>query len=313
MAKCFDRRKGKKEKMSHLNIKPADDLAARVVEHFKGKIGATDFGFVYRLYDTPPKQNQDQFTQGEIHGYRALIPFYPASVVKFFFMVALLECVKKKTITLDREDKRALENMIRISSNDATTYLLNRMTGTTGGPALSNAEMEIWWQKRSRVHRYFDGYHWPEFESIKLFHSTYEECPYGREQMARDLYGTNLLTPLASASLMHAVAAGQIIDAGYSEQMMGLLSRDWERDPKYLETSDSDQVRGFISQAVPQHLKVWSKAGLTSVSRNDLVYIESPKGQALTIAVFSQGKACAENKQFLPVLGQYLMELIPHE
>jgi len=296
--------------MTPLKILPAEDIAAQVVEYFKGEINPTDFGFIYRRYDTPPKTNPDRFTDGKIYGYRAQVPFYPASVVKTFFMVALLEQVKEKTIILDTEDERALENMIRISSNDATSYVLDRITGAHGGAALSHAKMEAWWEKRSWVQRYFESYNWPEFDPIKVFHSTFEESPYGREQIARDLYGSNSLTPLAAATLMHAIAAGQMIDPVYSGQMMGLLSREWERDPRPLVKGEVDQVQGYIAEAVPDHLKIWSKAGLTSVTRHDLVYVEGPRGQAMTIAVFSQGKACAESMQFLPTLGRFLLDPI---
>ncbi len=294
--------------MTPLKILPADDIAAKIVEHFKGGINPLDFGFIYRRYDTPPKANPDRFTDGKIYGYRAQAPFYPASVVKAFFMVAFLEQVKEKNIILDTEDERALENMIKISSNDATSYVLDRITGTHGGAVLSQSEMEAWWEKRSWVQRYFDGYSWPEFDPIKVCHSTFEESPYGREQTARDLYGSNSLTPLAAATLMHGIAAGQMIDPAYSAQMMGLLSREWERDPRPLEKGEVDQVRGYIAQAVPDHFKVWSKAGLTSVTRNDLVYVEGPRGQAITIAVFSKGSVCATSMQFLPTLGRFLLD-----
>jgi len=296
--------------MTTFNINPSDEIAARVVEHFKGEIKANDFGFIYRRYPAPPKTDPDMFTDGEIHGYRAQVPFYPASVVKVFFMVALLEQVKEKTIILDKEDKRALKNMIQISSNDATGYLLGRITDTTGGKALPPSKMEAWWEKRSWVQHYFDRYNWPQFDSIKLYHSTFEECPYGREQISRDIYGSNVLTPLAAATLMHAIAAGQMVDPDASEQMMGLLSRDWERDPKLLETWNNDQVRGYIVESVPADLNVWSKSGSTSVTRHDLVYVESPQGPAMTMAAFSQGKVCAGNKQFLPTLGRFLLEQI---
>jgi len=300
-----------KDRLSGLmKIIPADNIAAQLVKDFKGDIKTSDFGFVYRIYKTPPKITPDRFIDGKIHGFRAKVPFYPASVVKVFFMVALLKCVQEKTITLDKEDKRALKNMIRISSNDATSYLLTRITDTNTGPALSSLEMNTWWKKRSKVQDYFDSYMWPEFNSIKLFHSTFEESPYGRERIARDLHGTNILTPVAGASLLHAIATGQIIDTHYSEQMMELLSRDWERDPKRPEKLEHDQVRGFITEAAPEKFKVWSKAGSTSRTRHDLVYVESPAGKAMTIAAFSQGKVCAANKLFLPALGRKLLKNI---
>lgn len=294
--------------MTEHTVLPAEDIARQLVLRFDGDIENDDFGFVYRVYDRPPGNAPDRFTDGSISGYRAESSFYPASVVKLFFMVALLRRVKDGEIVLGSEDERALADMIGISSNDATQFLVGRITGAWGGRALSAAEMEVWWQKRSWVQRYFQSYAWPEFLSTRIFHATYEESPYGREQVARDLFGMNVLTPLAAASLMHAIAAGLIIDPSVSRRMMDLLSRDWQRQGDDGNGDAGNQVNGFLAAAAPESARVWSKAGHTSTTRHDLVYMEDQNGRAMTMAAFTRGVFCAGSTTVLPTLGKLIVE-----
>ena len=45
--------------------------------------------------------------------------------------------------------------MITLSSNDATGFVVDSITGTTSGPELSGREWEEWKSKRNVVNRYF--------------------------------------------------------------------------------------------------------------------------------------------------------------
>ena len=286
-------------------LPPAEEIARRLISRFEGNIGPDDFGFVYRTYDRPPREVPDRFTDGSIHGYRAEAPFYPASVIKLFFMVALFRRVKDGEIVLDSEDERALANMIRVSCNDATQYLVCRISDAWGGGPLPEPEMTAWWEKRAWTQRYFESHGWPEFSPIRVLHATYEECPYGRDKIARDLHGMNVLTPLAAASMLHAIAARQAIDPPSSERMMTLLSREWQRH----ESDDSgNQVHGFLGAAVPEGVRVWSKGGHTSTTRHDVVYLENQKGRAMTVAAFTRGAFCSGSMAVLGTLGELILE-----
>lgn len=289
-------------------IRPCDTLVATILKAFPGRVAPEDFGFVFRIYDNPPVQAPDRFNGGILYGHNGEMIFYPASVVKVFFMVAMAARIEAGEIHADTEDRRALAHMIRISSNDATQYIMDRVTGVGRGPQLPDTAMDHWWHQRTWVQRYFESWSRPEFDTIRVWHSTFEEGPYGREKMARKIHGENRLTPLAAASLMHDIAARKVLNARCSDQMMALLSRDWERDPATLDGGDDDQVRGFIVEALPPDFKVWSKAGLTSRTRHDVLYAEAPSGVAITISAFTRGKYLAGERRFLPALGHSILE-----
>src|SRR6185369_3328330 len=87
--------------------------------------------------------------------FRGEAPIYPASVVKLFYLAAVHQWLVDGKLKDTPELRRALKDMIVDSSNDATHYVLDSLTGTTGGPELPDAEMKEWGEKRNAVNRYF--------------------------------------------------------------------------------------------------------------------------------------------------------------
>ena len=69
---------------------------------------------------------------------------YPASVVKLFYLVAAQRWLEDKKIEQTPELTRALRDMIVDSSNEATQYVVDVLTHTTGGYELPPKEMEEW-------------------------------------------------------------------------------------------------------------------------------------------------------------------------
>src|SRR5436853_6482735 len=73
---------------------------------------------------------------------------YPASVVKLFYLVAVHRWLEDKKIQPTDELKRAVRDMIVDSSNEATQYVVDVLTQTTGGFELPPREMADWQYKR---------------------------------------------------------------------------------------------------------------------------------------------------------------------
>src|SRR5258708_25374712 len=80
---------------------------------------------------------------------------YPASVVKLFYLVAMHRWLEDKRIEQTDELKRAVRDMIVDSSNEATQYVLDVLTHTTGGYELPAKEMEEWQGQTNVRKRYF--------------------------------------------------------------------------------------------------------------------------------------------------------------
>ena len=69
--------------------------------------------------------------------YHGDASFYPASLVKLFFMV---ETFHQGHLTPEVE--RALGEMIRVSDNDAAAFLVDVLTDTAGGSELNGKALE---------------------------------------------------------------------------------------------------------------------------------------------------------------------------
>jgi len=113
---------------------------------------------------------------------------YPASVVKLFYLVAAHRWLEDKKIEETPELKRALRDMIVDSSNEATQYVLDVITHTTGGYELTAKEMEEWQYQRNAVNRYFTSL---GYSNINVNQKTFCEDAYGREKVSRGPNGEN--------------------------------------------------------------------------------------------------------------------------
>lgn len=96
------------------------------------------------VYDNPVVVNTDgalspeAFWEHPVRGfqYRGDVRLYPASVVKLFYLVAIHEWLEGRMLQNSTELERAIQDMIVESSNDATSYIVDSLTGTTSGPEL---------------------------------------------------------------------------------------------------------------------------------------------------------------------------------
>src|SRR5438132_10127624 len=79
---------------------------------------------------------------------------YPASVVKLFYLVAVHRWLEDKKIQETDELKRAVHDMIVDSSNEATQYVVDVLTKTTGGFELPPKATEQWQYKLDAMNQY---------------------------------------------------------------------------------------------------------------------------------------------------------------
>ena len=228
---------------------------------------------------------------------------YPASVVKLFYLVAAQRWLEDKKIEETPELKRALRDMIVDSSNEATQYVVDVLTHTTGGYELPPKEMEEWQNQRNAVNRYFTGL---GYTNINVNQKTFCEDAYGREHVSRGPNGENRnkLTTDATARLMMEIVTGKAGTPARTPLMMDLLKRD------YTGTSNDndDQGHGFTGIALKgiDGARLWSKAGWTSTTRHDVAYVELPDGRKFILATFTTDHA--NDRDIIPTVARAVME-----
>ena len=210
---------------------------------------------------------------------------YPASVVKLFYLAAAHRWLEDKKIQDTPELRRAVKDMIVDSSNEATQYIVDVVTHTTGGFELPTKEMEDWQYKRNAVNRYFASL---GYTNINVNQKTFCEDAYGREQVSRGPNGENRnkLTTDATARLLMEIATGKSVTPERSAEMMTLLKREYTG-------KGDDQGHSFTGIALSgvEGARLWSKAGWTSTTRHDAAYIEMPDGAKFVLVTFTTDHA----------------------
>ncbi len=217
--------------------------------------------------------------------YRGDVQIYPASVIKLFYLAAAHRWMEDGKLNATPELRRAMKDMIVDSSNDATHYVIDVLTGTNSGPEISDADIKTWFDHRNAVTHYFASL---GYTGVFAHKKPWSDGPYGRESQAIRLFEPkrNLLTTDATARLFTAIATGQCVTAARSAEMMTLLARDLAtKDP------DPDNQAKFTGPILPTGAKLWSKAGWTSQTRHDAAYIELPHGPKFLLVVFTTDHA----------------------
>lgn len=227
---------------------------------------------------------------------------YPASVVKLFFLAATHRFLEDKKLTATPELTRAVKDMIVDSSNEATQYVLDVITHTTGGYELPPKEMVKWQHARNAVNRYFTSL---GYTNINVNQKTFCEDAYGRERVSRGKNGENRnkLTTDATARLMMEIAMRKAVTPERSDQMMELLKRDYAGSSK----DADDQGHGFTGIALKDidGARLWSKAGWTSTTRHDVAYIEMPDGAKFVLATFTTDHA--NEREIIPTVARVVI------
>ena len=233
---------------------------------------------------------------------------YPASVVKLVYAVAAEQWLQKDLIPDSDELQRALRDMIADSSNDATGFIVDLLTGTTSGPELAAPGWNAWTQQRRMVNTWLASLGWPELEGVNCCQKTWSEGPYGREKVfyGADNSNRNALSTAAIARLMEAVMTGAIVSPPACRRLRDLLDRSL--DPQQRKADPENQVDGFLGEGLPNGSRLWSKAGWMSQARHDAAWLEQPEQAPMLVVAFGSGPDRARDESLLPNLCRALSD-----
>lgn len=270
------------------------------------------------VYDQPVIVNTggalsaEEFWQYPLQGfsYRGEEKIYPASIVKLFYLVAIYEWLNSSMVIESSELNRAIRDMIVDSSNDATSLIVDVLSGTTSGAELGIGPFETWKYQRNIVNRYYQSLGWEELNTINVNQKTWCDGPYGRERMfVGEIYeNRNMLTTNAVARLFHSIIGGVAVSSSASQKMMDLLKRD-VRKKTLAENEEENQVNGFLGQSLPINANLWSKAGWTSKVRHDSAYIEIPHHKPYLLIIFTEGEENRKNRDLIPFISEKFANL----
>lgn len=276
-----------------------------------GPLGLTaeDFGLVLVV---PGATGPEGFA------HRGMRPVYPCSLVKAFHLIHALAALEEGRIPPHGEIDRAMRDMIRWSSNTATNYVIDLVTGTTGDTLLDGAEYLDWVSKRERLNRFWWALGWPEWAGCNIPQKLMDDTRYGREAQFAGTGGTNLnrLTPLACARLLWELFEGSLpLSAPMRARAQAILHRSAASPdagkPGY-------QLAGFLGGDLPEGVEIWSKAGHnlwtgdpnTSWFRHDMIRMAEAGHRPLIAVATTAGQPLAEtHPEAMPRLGRLIHTL----
>jgi len=243
--------------------------------------------------------------------YRGVERIYPASIVKLFYLVAIQEWFNGNMVAESLELDRAIRDAIVESSNDATSLIMDVLTGTTSGPQLPAQPFETWQKQRNIVNRYFQSLGWSELESINVNQKTWCDGAYGRERafLGEFMENRNMLTTNAVSRLLHSIIGGVAVSAERSQKMMQLLKRSLDPND-FIDCDGENQITGFIGEGLPADAQIWSKAGWMSRVRHDCAYVEIPNLSPYLLTIFTEGKENARNKKIIPFISNAIAQAV---
>ena len=217
--------------------------------------------------------------------FRGSVSYYPASVVKAFFL-AYYEAQKEKGALRDTPELvRAVKDMITVSSNDATGFVVDAVTGTTSGPELSGRDWDEWKERRDVINRFFAA---RGYRDLNANQKTFCEDAYGREQVFRDGgKNRNRMTTDSVSRLFSEIAGGEIAGPAGTREMLALLSRD-VTPVRPFEDLELEDAR-LAGQRLPPGTRFWSKSGDAYDVHHLVARVALPNGSDVVLAVFTKG------------------------
>ena len=245
------------------------------------------------------KSENNQIYKGFGFGINDKKLIYPASIVKLVYGLAAYSWIKTKKILLSQEISDAVYKMLFYSSNDATSFLIDVLTGTTSGPCIEGDPWENWKYQRSIINDWLQELNWNELNEINCCQKTWEDEPFGRE---KEFYGAenknrNMMTTNSTARILEEI----MINLDYQNDNLNLRSFLKRNLNKNLLNKDPlNQVDGFLGGGLPENVNFWSKAGLMSQARHDAAWWVNNDSLQTLLVVFGNGEKYVKDEILFP-------------
>ena len=244
-------------------------------------------------------------------------PVYPASVMKFVYLMAAYAWRERGLLEIDPELDRQLRSMIYASSNRASQYVLRRLTETEAGPRLGPEEYAVFRERRQRVKR------WLQELGITDLHTVHPSYDGGGDLYGRDLQF--LEDPTVAGSLPNQTGPyrnRQAMTANGTARLLALLASDralapessadvrrrMRRDPRRQRYLARRIAGGADLRA---DLEVYSKTGTWGPIFADAGIVRHVSGHQLVVVVFVEGHPAYRGSFIAKLTRRAVRRLLP--
>ena len=275
-----------------------DRVCTKNIENLRNDIAITWINY---------KSENNHINKGFGFGINNRKLIYPASIVKLIYGLVTYSWIETNKILLTQEISDAVNKMLFYSSNDATSFLIDIITGTTSGPRIEGDIWENWKYQRSIINDWLKDLNWNELYEINCCQKTWNDEPFGRE---KEFYGTenknrNMMTTDATARILEEI----MINLDYQKDNLNLrsfLKRNLNKD--VVKKDPLNQVKGFLGEGLPEHINFWSKAGLMSQARHDAAWWVDENSVKTLLVVFGNGEKYFKDETLFPKIAKCVYE-----
>ena len=235
------------------------------------------------------------------------VPIYPASVIKFVYLMAAYARQAQGTVRVDAELDDSLTHMIRESSNQATQHVVARLTGTQPGPELPPAPYADFKQRRLSVNAWLRAL---GVTGLHCVNPTYDgdgdlsgrDVQFLKDRGAGGLLPTrgdefpnrNAMTAVGTVELLALLATDRALPPADSETVRQRMRRDPQEQPHL-----AARIAGGAARL--PGLQVYAKSGTWGPIYADAGIVRDAAGREFVLAVFTQGNP--------PYRGDFIAEL----
>jgi beta-lactamase class A len=218
---------------------------------------------------------------------------YPASVVKFVYLMAAYAWQERGLLAIDAAFNRELSAMIRESSNQDTRKVFARLTGTEPGPELPEVEYAAFRERRLAVKRWLVGL---GIEDLHAVNPTYDGNGdlFGRDaQFLRDrsvagglpaasgeFVNRQAMTASGTVRLLALLATDRALTPGDSAVVRRRMLRDVRTQPHLVH-----RIAGGVA-GLPG-IEVYAKSGTWGPIYADAGIVRDSVGRQFALAVFT--------------------------
>jgi beta-lactamase class A len=227
---------------------------------------------------------------------RGDLAVYPASVVKFVYLMAAYAFQEQGRLTIDADLDAELSHSIRESSNTATQKVFARLTGTTQGAELPAAEYTEFRRRRLLVKDWLVSLGIDDLHTVNptwngggdLFgrdqHFLRDRSVAGGLPVRGEQYSNrNAMTAGGTARLLALLATDRALTAADSETVRRRMKRDVKEQPHL-----AHRIAGGAAK-VPG-AEVYAKSGTWGPIYADAGIVRDAHGRQFAIAVFTDAQ-----------------------
>ena len=239
--------------------------------------------------------------------YHGEIPIYPASVVKFVYLMAAYEWQEQGRRSIDPELDAQLSLMIRESSNRATQQVFARLTGTEPGTELSAEAYRDFRARRLSVDDWLRSLGVTDLHCVNPTYDGDGDLSARDAQFLRDksvagglpsrgdqFSNRNAMTAAGTAKLLALLATDRALTPADSETVRRRMKRDPDEQPHL-----RNRIAGGAARL--PGLQVYAKSGTWGPIYADAGIVRDAAGRQFVLAVFTGGSP--------PYRGDFIAEL----